>query len=347
MNEDKKRLETMKAVYCYFFPETRNLLKEVEKRIPDEMFLVTTSAKTIEESIKGLFTPNLKIPETIDGKVNLDEIHIPIIERIIKSYSTVVPALSGFDYSYPTSGSSEGLFHLLANLKTKGVEAINVLEGEYEGYEAQARNLGMKTRIVSINNIKKQEPAYWFISNPSARDGNIILNNMINELCDAGNKVILDLAYVGSTTLHEFDVSHENIIAAVMSFSKPYGVFRSRIGGFTFARNEIPSLYGNKWFKDVTRLFQALKIAEEIGPETLHKKYEQTQKRIISGINKEFGLNMKQSDALLLGYMNQSDAIKLDEKACALIEPFIRGSGYRFCLTPYFEHYEKIGVKHG
>lgn len=332
-------LKTMKAVYCYFFPETRSLLHKVEAALPDDMFKVTTPVERVRGSIDSLFDPPLDVPATADGNIDLDEIHVPIIKRVIGAYSTAVPDLGSFLYSYPTSGSSEGIFHLLTNLKVNGVSSINVLKGEYEGYGAQAQNLGMKVNEIDPEktDVKKLEPGVWFVSNPSARDGNIIPNEYVRELCDSGHRVVVDLAYVGATRPYEFDVSHENITAVVMSFSKPYGVFRFRIGGFTFSREEKPTLYGNKWFKDVPGLFQALKIAEEIGPTRLHERYKGVQYAIIEDINRELGLGMRPSDSFLLAHLRKKDAEKLNPQQLAWIEPFKRGNDYRFCLTPYFE----------
>jgi hypothetical protein len=334
-------MKTMKAVYSYFFPEVRPLLHEVESKIPDEMFLVTTPLEKVRKKISSLFNPPLDIPGN-NGNIDLDAIHEPIIERIIKEYSEIIPALGEFQYVYPTPGSSEGIHKILTQLRTKGVEEINVLRGEYEGYTAYGEDLGMRVNNVDINEDVK--PGYWCISNPSARDGNIIPNEFINQLCNKGHKIIMDLAYASSTRSYKFDISHKNITAALLSLSKPYGVFRFRIG-FTLSREEIPSLYGNKWFKDPVRLLQGLKIVEELGVRTLFNKYRPTQEKIISGINKEFGLTIKPSDALLLGYMSQEDAKQLSPEKQEMIEPFKRGEVYRFCLTPYYEQNE--GDKNG
>ncbi|MCK5452470.1 MAG: aminotransferase class I/II-fold pyridoxal phosphate-dependent enzyme, partial [Candidatus Aenigmarchaeota archaeon] len=253
--------KAMKAVYCYYFPEVRPIIHEVDAVVQDDMYLVTTPADKVRKDLELLFDPSLDVPANTYGNVDLDEIHVPIIERIVDVYSGLVPALGDFGYSYPTSGSSEGIFHALTKLKVEGVDCINVLKGEYEGYSAQAGNLKMEFNEVDLNetDISEVEPGYWFISNPSARDGNIIPNEFITELCELGNKVFLDLAYAGSTRPCVFDVSHENVVGAFMSFSKPYGVFRKRIGGFAFSRDEMPTLFGNKWFKDTDRLFAALK----------------------------------------------------------------------------------------
>jgi hypothetical protein len=278
-----------------------------------------------------------------------------------------VPHLKDFRFIYPTPGSSEGIFKLLTKLKVEEnakdiakdrdkdkdkrsegtcgmAEGISVLLGDYEGYREYAGSecLGMKVNIVDPDKteLKTIKPSYWFISNPSARDGNIIPNDLILELCDLGHKVFLDLSYVGATGDHDFDVSHENIPAVVMSFSKPYGVFRKRMG-FVMSREPVHSLYGNRWFKDDERMLQELKLAEEIGPGTLYKKYRTVQEEIIGQLNREYGLRLRASDVLLLAYMTEDDASGLDRDRLKTIEPFKRGKVYRFCLTPYFELMER------
>ncbi len=340
------RLEAMQAVYCYFFPEVRPIIHEVEAAVQDDMYLVTTPASKVRKDLEPLFKPPLYIPENEYGNVDLDEIHVPVIERIVDVYSGLVPALGDFAYSYPTAGSSEGIFHALTKLMVEGIDCINVLKGEYEGYSAQAGNLRMEVNEVDLNetDISDVEPGYWFISNPSARDGNIIPNEFITELCERDSKVFLDLAYAGSTRPYVFDVSHENVVGAFMSFSKPYGVFRKRIGGFAFMRDEMPTLHGNKWFKDTDRLFAALKIAEDIGPCRLYDKYRPVQEAIVDAINDELGLGMKVSDAFLLGYLEAEDAERLDADQVEMIADFRRGDNYRFCLTPYFEDLERKGM---
>ena len=202
-------LDAMKAVYCYHFPEARPLLRQVEAALPPELYRVTAPAREIRARLLDLFDPPLYIPE-VNGNVDLDELHLPVIERIVAAYAGPVPALGRFAHAYPTSGSSEGLFHILARFATEGVEEINVLRGEYEGYGAQARNLGM--RVVERREGERCTPGVWFVSNPSARDGNLIEEPVIRRLCDDGHRVVYDLAYVGATRPHVFDLSHENVV---------------------------------------------------------------------------------------------------------------------------------------
>lgn len=343
--KDKESFRVMKAVYTYFFPEVRPLVKSTAN-LDHELFLTSTPIEKAQEIIDTLnFRKRIIVPSTLERKVNLDEVHKPIIDRIVEIYGETILGLDKFNYRYPTAGSSEGIFHSLAQLKANGVNKIYTFKGEYEGYKEYGKTLGIETIDINpeLTDISKLERGVWYISNPSAINGNITPNQEINNLCDNGHKVILDLAYVGSTRKYLFDVSHPNISTVFLSFSKPYGVFRFRIG-FTFSRQPIQSLYANKWFKDVERVLSAAKIAEEIGPNRLYNKYQPIKENIIKNINRNFELSLRSSDSLLLAYLTEKDARNLDEMQKELIEPYRRGEYFRFCLTPYFEELENGGT---
>lgn len=313
-----KKFMAMKAVYSYRFPEIRKIITELTSPFPHEVYLRSAN------------------PEGC-----LDSFHEPIIGKIIDFYSGYVPSLRGFKFRYPTSGSEEGIREIMTSLQGRGVKKIYAFKGEYEGYREVGRTRNIEAIEVETDaDPNCLEPGFWFISNPSAIDGNIVPNRLIKRICEAGHRVFYDLAYLGSTRKHRFDLSYENIFAAAISFSKPYGLFYDRIG-FAFSRTEIPSLYANKWFKNILGLLISERIVMETKPDKLYKKYRAIQKDIIKAINNDFGLGMRISDALLLGYLKNSDAQKLGGEQLKIIAPFRRGKGYRFCLTPYFQMLEK------
>ncbi|MBI2129708.1 aminotransferase class I/II-fold pyridoxal phosphate-dependent enzyme [Candidatus Woesearchaeota archaeon] len=312
-----KQLKTMKAVYSYYFPEVKRLIDDLIIDYPHEMFLTSSN-------------------------VDLDYFHEPVIEKLLKFYANVVPDLKNFEFSYPTSGSSEGIREYLTLLQSKGVNQIYVLKGEYEGFKETAKTRNIAAVEIDLEKISpsRLEKGLWFISNPSARDGNIIPNKTIMEICDSGHKIFYDLSYAGSTTQYEFGINHKNVEAAAISLSKPFGLFRYRVG-FTFSRNEIPSLYSNKWFKSIPALLIAERIFDNMKIDELYAKYRPVQKKIIEEINDEFKLAIQPSDAILLGYLPKDDAAKLNPTLQELIAPFERGDNYRFCLTPYYEEKER------
>jgi len=308
-----REFKAITTVYSYRFPEIRELVSKLTNPFPHEVFLRATNPPG-----------------------GLDDFHISVIEKIIKFHEKSVPHLKDFHFGYPTSGSEEGIREIMTHLQSKGVKKIYVLKGEYEGYDAVAATRSIETIEVDPNTDPKSlEQGYWFISNPSARDGNIISDDFINKICDAGHKVFYDLAYLCSTRQHVFNLNHKNIFAVVISFSKPFGLFYDRIG-FTFSREEIPSLYGNKWFKSILGLMIAEKIVTTMKPSELYNKYRPIQEKIIKEINETLGLGLKPSDAILLAHLSTEDAEKLNEKQKELISKFRRGDNYRFCLTSYY-----------
>jgi hypothetical protein len=328
-----------RAVYSFIFPETWNVIRDLNATMPVELFRSGTDAARGRELIETTF-PGLLVPVSSRGKVNLDEIQKPVIARIVSAYREHAFGLDGFPAVYPTSGSSEGIFHLLAKLRADGVDTIHTLSGEYEGFGNQATNLGMRTQSwQSLDPRINDLPAgtAWFISNPSARNGKILPSSFLKRLYKLGHMVVLDLAYVGSTTHYKFDLRHSNVYAVITSFSKPYGTSRFRIGGFIFCRKQIRSLEDNKWFTDIERLLQALALAEKIGPGTLYQRYRPVQLAIVEALNARFKLGLVASDTLLLATLPAGRAKRLSRQKQEMIAPFKRGSTYRFCLTPYFE----------
>ena len=307
-------------------------------RLPTWLLLTTTP----NEHYLPEFNPPLFVPGLPGGTVDLDRIHEPVIERIIKAYKPLVPALDKFKWSYPTNGSSEGIFHILADLAETGVKRIYVLKGEYEGYREYSSTFRIETVEVTAHQMEDlPKGSVCFISNPSARDGNILSNEFIHKVCK-NCRVVLDLAYAGMTRPYKFDVSNKNIIAVVMSLSKPYGVFRFRIGGFAFTRRPVPSLYANKWFKDVPALLTALKLVEEIPPGSLYKKYSEVQRRVLLKIRDDTKLPIEPSDVFLLGYLKPFADMHLTLEQKRIIAKYDRDNwGHRFCLTPYFEMVER------
>src|SRR3989339_687711 len=307
-------LRAITTVYSYRMPEVR---------------------RAIDKALRDGFPHGILMGST-NPPGGLDAFHRPLIEDVRRFFSADVPALADFKHAYPTPGSEEGIREVMTLLQSRGVTQIYVLKGEYEGYRFVGETRNLQTIEVDPETYPRSlERGYWFISNPSARDGNIIPDETINRICEAGHKVFYDLAYLGSTPFHVFDVSHPNIEFIVMSMSKTFGMFYDRVG-FALSREPIPSLVGNKWFKNVLSHILARAVLQEIQPGQLHRKYGAIQQEIIAAINAEHGLNMKPSDAFLLGLIDAEAAKQLGLEQLAMVERFKRGDAYRFCLTPEF-----------
>ena len=321
-------IKAYKAVYSYMFPEVRDLIFETflpSNSMEPDLSLFPSKSKFIFEKtfLKNFF----QSPE------EMDNLHIPILNNWKNKHNISLIGINDFKYMYPTAGSEEGIREFMSVL-SQIIPRIYVLKDEYEGYQNVA-----KTRLLNILEIKEDDidkvnPGWFFISNPSARDGNIISNSLINKIGDSGHKIFYDLAYLDSTNFHQFDLSHKNIITVVMSFSKPYGLFYFRFGAL-FSRIPVESLEANKWFKVVPSLLIADKIINSINPDKMVAKYKPVQEEIVKNLQKDIP-SMECSDALIISHIKKERINEIPNNILQEIEIYKRGNGYRFCLTPYF-----------
>jgi histidinol-phosphate/aromatic aminotransferase/cobyric acid decarboxylase-like protein len=310
-----KPFKAITTVYSYYLPEIRQLITRLTREYPHEVFLRSISP-------------------------GLDDFHQPIIEKLVAAHRHDVPHLGQFAHRYPTAGSEEGIREYLTLLQSKNVKQIYVWKGEYEGFREVAKTRSIATVEVDFEaDPAALEPGHWFLSNPSARNGMIVPGDRIRAVAEAGHKIFYDLSYLGATDPHVFDVSHPNIVAAAISFSKPFGLFYYRIG-FTFSREAIPTLYANKWFKNVYGLLIADRILDEIKQPELTHKNKGVQAGIVQRINDAFALGVSAGDAFLLAKLPATAAGQLSSERQELIGKYKRGDWYRFCLTPYFEDHE-------
>lgn len=324
----------MTEVYSYPFPEVRDTLAAID--LDPEFMLNTLSVERAAGMLASYnFEPELALPAHANGALNLDELHVPVIDRLRQVQQQTITGLGGFSQAYPTHGSSQAMFTLMAEWRAQGkIESIAVLEGEYEGYGAYANSLRIPlTRYVSLEDAKLKPGEMWFLSNPSALDGNWIDPEVWDSFVDAGNQVVYDAAYAGLTHGQTIDVSSPNIQAVLTSPSKQFGVFRYRNTGVTYTREPVSSMYGTKWFKDVPALLDTLALYENYGMSDLPKTYGPMQNIICQALSEHAQGEVLPSDVLLLAHS--------DHVAAPDMTRFKRGEGYRFGLTKLFEDYEQ------
>ncbi len=298
-------MKATRTVFCYYYPEVRKVIDKLVEKFPHEVFL-----------------------QSIDP--GLDKFHISVIDKYLNFVDDAC-GLRDFNHQYFTAGASEGIFHFLVKIKKENPDTIiYVLRGEYEGYKAYGEEVGLT--VIEINedeNFSNLEPGIWFISNASARDGNIIENSFINRICET-HKVIYDITYVGLTKQHEFVLTNPHIIGVVGSMSKSFGLYYYRVG-FTFSRKPVNSLMSNKWFKSIFALMVADKVLSTFKKDELYNKYRPFQETVVKYLNFSDNSNFKVSDVMLLAYTEDK------------IKEFMRGDKFcRICLTPYFLEEEKV-----
>lgn len=324
----------MQAVYSYPFPEVRAVLDR--HKLPAAFMLNTLPVEKAQEYLSDYnFTPRLKLPVGPDGALDLDELHVPVIARIRQHLNVLLPGLDSFTNAYPTPGSSQAMFTLMAEWKAKGeLTSLAVLEGEYEGYAAYAESLNIPVTVyhdLAVTTPKTGE--MWFISNPSAIDGNLINPAKWTAFVAAGHQIVYDAAYIGLITEGTVEVSAPNIRAVLVSPSKVFGVFRYRHTGLCFTRQAVSALYGTKWFKDIPALIDTLLLYETFAPCEIPKRYKAVQNKLCAALSSVVGGDVQASDTLLLAHTE--GPVKPNYRKYSR-----RENAYRFGLTKLFEDSE-------
>ena len=181
-------LRAIKTVLSYYMPEVRAVIDKVVAEYPHDVFL-----------------------QSIDP--GLDDFHEPVIDKLVEYYADTVPALKNFPYRYPIMGSEEGIKEFMTLLQSKRNKEIYVFPGEYEGYGAVAESRKQRVLELPFAGFKHYRQGIWFVSNPSAINGDVLPDGLIHDICSAGHKVFYDLTYLGTTRPTVYDLSHENILS--------------------------------------------------------------------------------------------------------------------------------------
>lgn len=325
-------------VLCYPFPEVRDILGSL--RLPEEFHKRTLPAEAGRRILVASGYPDLEIPADIQGFVDLEAIHIPVIDRITKRNESLLDGLSGFEHAYPVPGSSLSIRTLMTEWFDKGtMTELAIIDDEYDGYEWNADILRIpKHRVRSLQEAgEPKKGRVWFLSNPSATDGNWHDSEVLQAFIEAGHDVVIDAAYSGlEPSEHPFDVSAPNIKAVLTSPSKIFGVFRHRLTGVTYTREQVDSLIDSQlWFKDIPATMDSLALYESFGPHELPRLYREWQRIICDAISELIGKEFIPSDTILFAH---SDDIMQQEYS-----HFALASGRsRIRLTTLYERLEEF-----
>ena len=277
-----------------------------------------------------------------------DALHDAYFEHWLR-WSAPVVSVHGedFPFRYPTAGASEGIYKIMAEwaagCRAAGREpAISIFEGEYEGFPAYAEALKLRTirhdraEWPSVAETAPEGSLFW-ISQPSAIDGSVwphfgaFVDLMAEKRPDVG--IIPDLTYVGSVDkMFQVDLDAPNVPAFVISHSKPFGGYYHRVGG-VLARREHPSLFGNKWFKNLQSLAWATEMMRRHDVFALPRKYQPVQAEATKRVAALLGIDgLQPADVLLLATAPAASAHSPP------LRTVLRGSRaeqvVRLCLTP-------------
>ncbi len=248
-----------------------------------------------------------------------------------------------FPFAYPTSGASEALRHLIYKYAADAGQGayLHVFTGEYEGYKAIAEGIGLKVIEHNRDEWDKGDEYkesllgslgqgdLFFISQPSAIDGNVWhgFNDFIDRMPD--NSVVADLTYVGAvpekSVTEVFNVNAPSVAQIVFSLSKPFGVYYDRIGG-VFCREEDAGLFGNKWFKNLTSLDLGTRLLKNSTVFQNPHKYRHYQEAACLRASGILGYEIMPSDVYMIG----TGTTNMPDDLYRYIE---RAGRARLCLT--------------
>lgn len=302
-------------VLNYPFPEVRALLNSL--LLPQEFFMHLTPDEVTRmlQDNKFDFDPVIQF-DTKKGYVDRDRMHVPVLDRIYDlHHKDQLPGLSTYKHRYATQGSTQAIRVLMPEWKAKGEMTELAVIGEngreigdeYMGYQAVADSFNIPVlRVPTL--AEAGEPVkgrVWFISNPSALDGNWLNDEALQAFIAAGHEVVLDLAYGGlAIDPHVLDVSAPNIRAVLTSPSKIFGVFWQRYMGVAYTREKVSSLeWDAVMFKEIPTLLATLILYKTFKPNELPRKYQQRQLDACAAIARLLGMSTEAivpSDTLLM-----------------------------------------------
>lgn len=256
-----------------------------------------------------------------------------------------------FPFYYPTAGASEPLRHIIFDHAAKhSMARIHVFEGEYEGYKAMAEAAGL--RVIEHPRAEwaaHSNPFRWFsdrasnpdvamapgdlffISQPSAIDGNVWsdFNEFVFRM--PKNSMVIDLTYVGAVPQRavpeRFNMNQPAVRNVVFSLSKPFGAYYDRIGG-VFCREENLGLFGNKWFKGLTGIRLGTILMNRHDVFYMPEQYGPYQRAATVRVAKEIGVHLLEPSDVFLLATGDTDFEN------PLADYLRRGGRVRVCLTP-------------
>ncbi len=326
------------TIYALVMPESEAALQRVVDGC-DKDALAGDAVALLDEARRREWLSRFHEPWT----QKQDDAHVAYLDGWLDWAAPVVTVdATAFPHRYPTAGASEGIFKLMAEYGAReGAPTIHVFEGEYEGFAALAASLSIpvvrhrRDRWRDAVGAIDAQGQFW-ISQPSAIDGGVWaeFGAFLAAIADARPDVSIvpDLSYVGAVAHeHTIPLHFANVPAFVVSHSKPFGGYYHRVGG-VFARDMRPSLFGNRWFKNLTSLAWGVEMMRRHDVFALPRRYADVQAAAARDVGERLGVDLRPADVFLLGVAPPpADAVPAVASA-------IRGVGadrvLRLCLTP-------------
>ena len=311
------------TVYALVTPETEDAVRSMAAR-PDEMLERHREPWTRKQ----------------------DAMHREWFDEWIRWASPVVEFDAGaFPHRYPTAGASEGIAKVMGEWAARtrargGSPVVHVFEGEYEGFRAFAGAYGVPVVAHDRSDwpmaCDVEGDAQFWISQPSAIDGMVWphLKEFAERLHQTSPQVELvpDLSYVGAVARpYRIVLDLPNVRTVALSHSKPFGIYYKRVGG-VLSKDEIGSLVGNEWFKNIDSIALGLEMMRRHDVFALPRRYREVQERCAAEIGRRLGVEgLRAADVMVMGV---APPVGPDDPAAPLLRGGRGERMVRVCLTP-------------
>lgn len=233
-------------------------------------------------------------------------IHLQFLKKDLQCLLAPCIDLQQFPHMYPVAGITEALNYVGLQFLS-GDNTFAKANGEYEWLNHVAYTSAVAT---------DQQPDYWYMSAPSAIDGNYQYGTPPDEA-----RILLDLAYVGTAKRKLIPID-ERVTDVFFSVSKTFGLPSLRCG-YWFRRTPFLPLEGLRavsYFNHNHTLLMS-NLMDAVNIDSMYEHYKDQQPEVCRK------LGVKPSEVVFL-------ATSDDEQYADL-----RRSGYsaRICLTEYFK----------
>lgn len=331
------------TVYAFVMPQSEAAFRQVMDGC-DQAWEISSTMLDVEEQVRNLAEmreKNVLSRYREPWTSKQDAMHVEYFDRWIEWSSPVVSFdAEAFPFRYPTAGASEGIVKImaehLARCQRSGTKpCIHIFEGEYEGFGAFARGMGIEVLTHRREEWRDlahlQEGGLFWVSQPSAIDGMVWdefddFCAMMDEYQQGLIEVIPDLSYVGAVAReYRFSLDHRCIPAFVISHSKPFGGYYHRCGG-VFARHERPTLFGNRWFKNLLSLAWGVEMMKRHDVFDLPRAYRDIQTQAADIVGRHIGTKLSPADVFVLA------TGPVDENADDIVKSLERGTGQARCV---------------
>lgn len=256
-----------------------------------------------------------------------------LLDACKKQYKNQLIGLSRFEHTYISEDKAEILkIFLKETLQQAEDKTVYVFEGEDKLFFEVAKSLDIAVKVLQFDeDTSMVKDGIFYISNPSTIHGNIILNEKILEIGDAGHRIIMDASFIGLVLPFRIYIDHPNVLGMIMDVGTSFGIQDNPLQ-IVFTKNACNEL--ERLSKDIqsATLFTYEYLFEVYENIDMYKLYGHMQSVGLSNFEKQYGVKLHRSHVFYYGYVCEKD---LTSVQCKKHGKSKRGKYYLIDLREY------------